>query len=516
MQILERPSDFDLEALGAGKEERVFRNLSRSQLIEISVLEGECQLSDMGSVVVNTGKFTGRSPRDKFIVQYNVPAESSIDWGTINRPISPQQSHHIMEKMQRYAKTKKLYIQDLAIGNHPKYTLSVQIISELAWHALFAKNLFLSRREKETSPDFVILDLPRFIAQPEFDGVNSGTFIIIDFEKRIVLIGGTAYAGEIKKAAFSIMNKLLPEHGIFPMHCSANIGKNNQTALFFGLSGTGKTTLSSDTDRYLIGDDETGWGEDGVFNFEGGCYAKTLGLIKDAEPKIYEACIHYGTVLENVVIQPNSRMIDFDDSSLTENGRAAYPLEFLSGSVKSGRGDHPRNIFFLSADAFGVLPPISLLTREQAIYYFLSGFTSKLAGTELGLSKTPLATFSSCFAAPFLPLMPDVYATLLVVKFNQNPTKVWLVNTGWTGGIYGVGERIKLSYTRSMISAALRGELPERDMIEDEVFHLAIPRICPEVPIRLLNPVNNWKDRDEYFLQAKYLVEMFKQNEKAI
>jgi len=514
MQMLGRPDDFNFEALGIHGQESERRNLTRGQLVEIAVKNGDCRLSETGSIVVNTGKFTGRSPKDKFIVKNGLPSDQNIDWGAINQPIAPEKVQILFQKMLQYAKNKKLFDQDLCVGHHPKYSIAIQVISESAWHSLFARNLFLPQEDQTrySSPDFTVLDLPGFFAQPEIDGLNSSTFIIIDFERKIVLIGGTAYAGEIKKAVFSIMNKLLPEQGILSMHCSANIGEDQQTALFFGLSGTGKTTLSSDVDRRLIGDDETGWGDDGIFNFEGGCYAKTLGLREENESLIYKASTRFGTILENVVLDPVSRQINFNDSSLTENTRAAYPLDFIGNSVPSGQGDHPKNIFFLSADAFGVLPPIALLTPEQVQQYFLAGFTAKLAGTEQGMQKSPQATFSACFASPFLPLQPKVYAQLLHEKMNQHKTKVWLINTGWSGGRYGVGERIKLAYTRALIRSAIYGELVPGQMIEDPVFHLAIPETCTGVPFEILNPSRTWKNQEDYFFQANQLKELIRQN----
>jgi phosphoenolpyruvate carboxykinase (ATP) len=513
MPILGRPSDFNFEAQGDNGQESVRRNLSKEQLIEFALRNSECLLAQNGAIVVNTGKFTGRSPKDKYIVNDGSPASEEIDWGKINQPISPESVESLLQDMLNYAKGKALFLEDLRAGNHPKYSLQLQIITELAWHALFCKNLFLpaSDQSEKSIAQFTILDLPGFFADIRIPGLNSGTFVILDFERKLILIGGTAYAGEIKKAVFSVLNRLLPGLGVLPMHCSANIGKDGKTALFFGLSGTGKTTLSSDPERFLIGDDETGWADDGIYNFEGGCYAKTIGLNKSSEPLIYAASTSFGAVLENVVLNSSNRSLDFCDASLSENARAAYPLEYIPGSIPTGNGGHPENIFFLSADAFGVLPPISLLSENQVLSYFLAGFTAKLAGTELGLTKVPQATFSTCFAAPFLPLSPTVYATLLQKKLQMHKTKVWLVNTGWIGGPYGVGERIKLAYTRNLIQAALDGKIKADELIEESYFHLAIPQRCDGVPSAILNPVGTWKSQEEYALQAQKLKAQFEQ-----
>jgi len=391
----------------------------------------------------------------------------------------------------------------------------VRVISEQAWASLFAYNLFrrIPRNEiKGFRPDYTIIHCPGFESTPEEDGTNSGTVIAFNFEQRILLIGGTSYAGEIKKAVFSVMNYLLPQQDILSMHCSANVGKHGDVALFFGLSGTGKTTLSSDPERRLIGDDEHGWMDQGVFNIEGGCYAKTIHLSAKLEPLIWQAVNRFGTVLENVVIDPGTRLPDFDDSLLTENTRAAYPIDFIPNYYTSGYAGHPENIFFLTADAFGVMPPIARLTPEQAMYYFLSGYTSKLAGTEKGLGKDPQATFSTCFAAPFLPLHPHVYADLLGKKIKERQVNVWLINTGWTGGTFGMGHRILLSYTRAMIKAALNHHLDETEFHQDECFGLWIPNSCPGVPGDMLNPIKSWTDIDAYRRQAHLLVENFHQN----
>lgn len=516
MQILGRPSAFGLETLGLTGQAREFWNLTRGELVEQAVKNGECILSNSGAILVNTGKFTGRSSQDKYIVDYGKARDAEIDWGLLNQPVSPEIVNNLIQKFKKYITNKEIYIQDLRVGAHSSYSLSIRVITETAWHSLFSKNLLIQEQGNtlSTPPNYTVIQLPGFFASLESDGLKSGTFIILDFEKHLILIGGTAYAGEIKKAVFSIMNRLLPEKGVLPMHCSANVGADGDTSLFFGLSGTGKTTLSSDSDRQLIGDDEHGWGQDGVFNFEGGCYAKTVGLKKEYEPLIWNASQSFGSLLENVAINPITRELNFDDCSLTENSRAAYPIEFIPNSVENGRSGHPNNIFFLTADAFGVLPPLSLLNKEQAMYYFLSGFTAKLAGTECDLGKEPQAAFSACFAAPFLPLHPKVYENLLGYKLNEHKTRVWLVNTGWSGGPYGIGERIKLPFTRAMIRAVIKGQISEQLLYKDEVFGLEIPKECPGVPSELLDPIQTWKDRSAYLNQAKDLLRLFEENYK--
>jgi phosphoenolpyruvate carboxykinase (ATP) len=416
--------------------------------------------------------------------------------------------------MRAYLQSRDVFIQDAAAAAHPDHRLAIRVITENAWHNLFARNLFI-RLEPEQIPDhipeFTILQAPGFHADPEEDGVNSEVFIVLNLEKRMILIGGTSYAGEIKKSIFTTLNYLLPLKGVLSMHCSANVGKGGDVALFFGLSGTGKTTLSSDPERLLIGDDEHGWGDDGVFNFEGGCYAKTINLRAELEPMIWEATRNFGTILENVSLDPDTRRVDFDDQSLTENTRAAYPINFLENIVPEGRGGHPENIFFLTADAFGVMPPVARLTPEQAMYYFLSGYTSKLAGTEKGV-KEPQTTFSTCFGAPFLPLYPRVYAHLLGEKIARHKAKVWLINTGWTGGPYGVGSRIRLPFTRAMIRAALNGSLENIPLRDDPYFGVAVPEQVPGLPAEILNPRQTWADPQAYDQQARSLVAKFQEN----
>lgn len=516
MQILGRPSDFGLESLGLTGQAREFWNLTRGELLEKALERKEGIVSQSGALVVNTGKFTGRSPKDKYIVNYGRERDKQIDWGSTNQPIEPEVVKELLLLVQNYTVNKDLFVQDLFVGNHPSHKQKVRVITETAWHSLFSQNLFIDNPDKRSafSPDFNVICLPGLFAPEHFHNLNSRTFVVLDFERNLVLIGGTAYAGEIKKAVFSLMNRILPEVNVLPMHCSANIGKEGDTALFFGLSGTGKTTLSSDPERFLIGDDETGWGNDGIFNFEGGCYAKTIGLKKEFEPIIWDASQRKGSILENVAVDRQNGEINFDDCSLTENSRAAYPLEFVPTSVKEGRGNHPSNIFFLTADAFGVLPPLALLNPEQAMFYFLNGFTAKLAGTECGIGKDPIATFSTCYAAPFLPLAPSVYANMLGEKMSTHSTKVWLVNTGWTGGPYGVGHRIRLPDTRTLIKAAIQGTLSQDSMVVDAVFGLKIPTACKGLSEPILNPMFTWEDQDNYLLESAKLKMLFETTAK--
>lgn len=485
-----------------------FFNLSSAQLVEHSIRNGEGSLSETGALVVSTGVHTGRSPKDKYIVDYSNPEDQEIAWGEVNSSISPLHFTKIYSKVKQYLVNIPLYIQDVIAGNHPEHKITIRIISEKAWASLFSRNLLIP----VTIPpgaitDFTLIHVPGFFADPVTDGTRTGTFILLDFTTRIVLIGGTSYAGEIKKSVFTLLNRLIPRQDVLPMHCSANIGKSKDTALFFGLSGTGKTTLSSSNDRALIGDDEHGWCNTGIFNFEGGCYAKTIHLKKELEPLIWDATHRFGAVLENVTMDCDTRILDFSDSSVTENTRGAYPLNFIRGYIKSGQGDHPSNIFFLSADAFGVFPPISRLTPEQAVYYFLLGYTSKLAGTEKGLGKEPEATFSTCFGEPFLPLSPVVYAKLLEKRIREHNPQIWLINTGWTGGPYGVGSRIPLPYSRAMIRSALSNLQNQKGFFQDEIFKLSIPRTIDGVPSEILNPILTWSSKTDYFNTARSLVE---------
>ncbi len=489
--------------------------LSVPQLTEKVLARNEGALSETGAVCALTGKYTGRSPEDKFIVKEPSTADK-IDWGKVNQPISEEVFANLYSKVIKYLREKsEVYVFKGFAGADNKIRLPIQVINEYAWHNLFAHQLFIRPTESELlehEAGFTVISAPGFKADPEKDGTSSETFIIISFEKKIVLIGGTEYAGEMKKSIFSVMNYLLPENGILPMHCSANVGLEGDVALFFGLSGTGKTTLSADHSRRLIGDDEHGWSANGVFNTEGGCYAKCINLSKEKEPQIYNA-IRFGSVLENVILDKDSRRPDYDDSSLTENTRAAYPIEAMENIVKPSIAGHPNAIVFLTADAFGVLPPISILTKEQAMYHFLSGYTSKLAGTERGVTS-PQATFSACFGSPFLPLPPTTYAQMLGEKIDEYGSKVYLVNTGWTGGAYGVGKRMKLAYTRAMIHAALEGELNAAETVKDDIFGLDIPLHVPGVPDEVLQPVKTWESEEAYYQKATELAGKFHENFK--
>ncbi len=504
-----------LENHGLRNLNTVFWNLVPAELVEQSITRQEGQLAASGPLVVVTGKHTGRSPEDKFVAHTSSLDEEAIWWGKINQPLAPEKFQLIFHKMCAYLQGRDVFVQDMQVGAHPSYRTAVRIISEQAWASLFSYNLFrrITRREiYRYKPEYTVIHCPGFQADPEEDSTHSETVIAFDFDRRLILIGGTSYAGEIKKAIFSVMNYILPRRDILSMHCSANIGKHGDVALFFGLSGTGKTTLSSDPDRRLIGDDEHGWTDQGVFNLEGGCYAKTIHLSAKLEPLIWHAVNRFATVLENVVFDPQTRLPNFDDGQLTENTRAAYPLEFIPNYFSEGYAGHPENIFFLTADAFGVLPPLARLTSDQAMYYFLSGYTSKLAGTEKGLGSEPLATFSACFGAPFLPLHPHVYADLLGEKIKQHLVNVWLINTGWTGGPYGLGHRILLPYTRALVKAVLSHTLDDISFQQEDCFGLWVPDSCPGIPADLLHPINTWTDPEAYRRQAHMLVERFEKN----
>ncbi|WAA10060.1 phosphoenolpyruvate carboxykinase (ATP) [Fervidibacillus albus] len=493
--------------------DNILEQMSVSKLVEKIIEKKEGILTDSGAISVKTGKYTGRSPKDKYIVKDEM-TEHKVDWGNVNQPISSKAFLQLYGKVINYLKKKnELFVFKGYAGADPEYRLPIQVITEFAWHNLFAQQLFIRPTEGELSnhtAEFTVLFAPKFKADPDIDGVRSETFIIISFEHRIVLIGGTEYAGEVKKSIFSVMNFLLPEKEIFPMHCSANVGNDDDVTLFFGLSGTGKTTLSNDPNRRLIGDDEHAWSQKGVFNIEGGCYAKCIHLSKEKEPQIYNA-ISYGSVLENVVIDEHTRIPDFDDGRLTENTRAAYPLHHISNIVQPSLAGHPKTIIFLTADAFGVLPPIAKLTKEQAMYHFLSGYTSKMAGTERGVTK-PEATFSACYGAPFLPLPPTKYAEMLGERIDRYDVDVYLVNTGWTGGPYGVGKRIELMFTRAMIQAAIHGDLKDIPTFKENIFGFHIPISVPNVPSKLLKPENTWNDQQLYKESAKQLAQKFRLN----
>ncbi len=491
--------------------DRVHFNLHAPALVEHAVARREVQLGARGAVVARTGR-TGRSPKDKFTVRDEITS-GKVAWGVVNQPIQPQVSDALYERVVQYLESRELFVQDLFSGADPAYRLPVRFVNELAWHNLFVRQLFLRPNAYELKnhrPEFTVIAAPNFRADPGRDGTNSEAFILVNFSRRTVLIGGTDYAGEMKKAIFGIMNFLLPQRNVFPMHCSANVGHDGVTALFFGLSGTGKTTLSADPWRRLIGDDEHGWSPEGVFNFEGGCYAKCIKLSEKNEPQIFNA-IRFGCVLENVVLDPVTHVPDYNDGSLTENTRAAYPVDFIDNCVIPGVGGHPRNVVFLTADAFGVLPPIARLTPEQAMYHFLSGYTAKLAGTESGVTE-PQATFSTCFGAPFMPLPPKVYAEMLGRRLREHNAQCWLVNTGWQGGPVGVGHRMEIPYTRAMVDAAVEGTLIHADFEIEPAFGLSIPKTCPGVRLEVLKPRNAWRDKAAYDKAAADLRNRFAEN----
>ncbi|MFD2639694.1 phosphoenolpyruvate carboxykinase (ATP) [Piscibacillus salipiscarius] len=491
-------------------------NLPIASLVERILSREEGLLTSTGAVRATTGKYTGRSPKDKFIVE-DEETKDQVDWGSVNQPISEDIFLNLFNKVTDYlSEQDEIFTFNGFAGADEKYRLPIQVVTQFAWHNLFANQLFIRPTEQELSDhnaEFTVVSAPHFKADPEVDGTNSEAFVIVSFKHRIVLIGGTEYAGEIKKSIFSVMNYMLPtKQDVLPMHCSANVGAEGDVALFFGLSGTGKTTLSADPNRRLIGDDEHAWSQNGIFNIEGGCYAKCVNLSEEKEPQIYNA-IRFGAVLENVVVDEESRLPDYDDTSLTENTRAAYAIDHIDNIIEPSIAGHPNTIVFLTADAFGVLPPISKLTKEQAMYHFLSGYTSKLAGTERGVTE-PEATFSACFGSPFLPLPAAEYAKMLGEKIDEHDAQVFLVNTGWTGGSYGEGSRMKLGYTRAMVQAALEGELNNVETTKDEFFGLAIPTHCPGVPSDVLNPKKTWNDKDAYDHKAKELASKFHDNFK--
>jgi phosphoenolpyruvate carboxykinase (ATP) len=514
--VLVQPLQFIQEDNGpVGHFGVAYRNLTTAPLIEHAVHNAEGILSQHGSLVVHTGRHTGRSPNDKYIVRDSL-TERTVWWGKVNRPMDPQDFDGLLARVQDFLRRRDVYIQDCYAGADLRYRLPIRVIAERAWHALFARNLFIiptTAEQQNFIPDFTVIHAPGFRANPEVDRTISPTFIVINFTRKIVLIGGTEYAGEIKKAVFTILNYLLPQRGIFSMHCSANYGPGSKSdaAIFFGLSGTGKTTLSADPNRILVGDDEHGWSNTGIFNFEGGCYAKVIHLSSESEPEIYAKTRHFGTILENVVIDTQDRSIDLLDARITENTRAAYSIETVSNADVSGMCGHPRHIVFLTADAFGVLPPVAKLTPQQAMYYFISGYTAKVSGTEHNVVE-PSATFSACFGAPFLPLHPLEYADLLSEKMRRHHAQVWLVNTGWTGGPYGVGRRISLRHTRSIVTAILRGGLDETATCEDNLFGLHIPTQVPNTPVEILIPRDTWEDRHAYDQKACELAWRFKEN----
>ncbi|HXO19130.1 MAG TPA: phosphoenolpyruvate carboxykinase (ATP) [Thermoanaerobaculia bacterium] len=508
-------SDFGVEKQGISEARTVYWNLPPAALYEEAVRRGEARIAAEGPLAASTGKHTGRSPNDKFTVR-DAAIDGELWWGEVNRPFEPERFDRLLARAQELFRDRDLFVFDGYAGADPRYRLPVRVITEYAWHSLFARNMFVREDDGAAlarfEPGFTVISAPSLKADPAADGTKSATFILLHLARRMVLIGGTEYAGEIKKSVFSVMNYFLPKENVLSMHCSANYGADrDDVALFFGLSGTGKTTLSADPARTLIGDDEHGWSADGVFNIEGGCYAKVIRLSREGEPEIYATTRHFGTVLENVAVHPETRALDLDDDSLTENTRSSYPLTQISNADLRGRAGHPRTIVFLTADAFGVLPPLSRLTPDQAMYHFLSGYTAKVAGTERGVTE-PKATFSACFGAPFLPLHPGVYAKMLGERIGRHGSRVWMVNTGWTAGPYGTGSRIKLAHTRRMVAAILAGELDRVETVADPFFGLAVPRHVDGVPAAVLKQRESWKSAADYDAKAGQLAEMFADN----
>ena len=507
-----RESRYGLDNHGIRNPGTVFWNLNPVELVEHAIRRGEGKLVDGGPFNAVTSPHTGRSPQDRFVVR-EPSSENDIDWGKVNIPFDAENYDRLREDVMGHLEGQNLYVRDMWAGADPRYRLGVRVVTPNAWHNLFAYNMFRRPSASELddfAPGFTILHAPEYQADPARHGTRTSTFILIHFGRKEVLIGGTRYAGEIKKSVFGLLNYLLPKQGVLSMHCSANVGPEGDTALFFGLSGTGKTTLSADPERALIGDDEHGWSDEGIFNYEGGCYAKAINLSPEGEPEIYATTRMFGTVLENCVLD-EERRVDFADQSLTENTRVSYPLHYIPNHVPQAQGGHPRNVVFLTADAYGVLPPIARLTPEQAMFYFLSGYTAKVAGTERGV-KEPQPTFSACFGAVFIPLHPGVYAEMLGEKLREHGSRVWLVNTGWTGGPYGEGSRMKLAYTRAMVRAALAGQLDDVDTATAPFFGLQIPTNVPGVPSEVLNPRDTWGDKDAYDAQAAKLAGLFAEN----
>lgn len=488
-------------------------NLSPEKLAEIAIEKGQATQTSTGAININTGEFTGRSPKDRFIVYDNI-TKDSVWWGDINIPFDEEKFEQLHKRVIEYLNGKELFVRDAYACADSRFTMNLRVVNEYAWSNLFAYNMFLRPSEEEInnfSAEWTIINAPGFMADPKIDGTRQHNFAILNFSKKIVLIGGTGYTGEIKKSIFSALNFILPfEKNVLAMHCSANIGKKGDTAVFFGLSGTGKTTLSADPERNLIGDDEHGWIGNTVFNFEGGCYAKCIDLTAEKEPDIF-AAVKEGALLENICFYDGTNEVNYKDTSLTENTRVSYPIDHIKNIAKPSVGENPKNIFFLTADAFGVLPPVSKLSSGQAMYHFISGYTAKVAGTEAGITE-PQTTFSACFGAPFMPLHPTKYAEMLGIKMQEQNVNVWLINTGWSGGPYGVGERISLNYTRSMISAILNGDLENVKYNTHSVFGLKMPDSCPNVPADILNPKNTWKDKNKYDVKANKLADAFNKN----
>ncbi len=506
----------NLRQLGLTGLGTIHSNLVTAQLYEQALRRKEVKLSEDGAIIALTGQHTGRSPNDKYIVR-DAMVERDMDWGKANQPFEPEAFDALKGHISEWIKGKELFVQDLYIGAEPAYRLPVRVITTNAWHALFARNMFVRPTREQLAeghePAFTVLHVPEFQAEPKRDGTRSGTFVMLNFGQKLAMIGGTSYAGEVKKSIFTVMNYLLPTKGVLPMHASANIGEDGEVAIFFGLSGTGKTTLSADGSRTLIGDDEHGWSDHSVFNFEGGCYAKVIRLSAKQEPEIYSAARRFGTVLENVVYDEDTQKVDFDSAFLTENTRACYPIEFIPNASATGSGGLPKNVIMLTCDAYGVLPPISKLTTEQTVYHFLSGYTARVAGTEKGVTE-PQATFSACFGAPFMPRPAEVYARLLGDKIAFHKVNCWLINTGWSGGGYGTGERMPINVTRTLLRAVLSGEMAKGKFVEDGSFGLMIPEACEGVPGDILQPRAMWKDKTAYDAAAGKLKAMFGENFK--
>jgi phosphoenolpyruvate carboxykinase (ATP) len=508
-------SDYGLANHGLGNLRKVYWNLSTEALYEEAIFRNEGKISHQGPLIVNTGRFTARAANDKLIVR-EATTEKNIWWGQYNRPYSLEKFAELNARLQGFLQGRDLFVQDCFAGANPAYRLPVRIITEYAWHSLFTRNMFILPQTSEDYrrhvPEFTIICSPSFNSFPTIDATPTDTFIVLNFDQKVGIIGNTAYGGEIKKSVFTILNYLLPLEGVMPMHCSANIGPDGDTALFFGLSGTGKTTLSADPSRGLIGDDEHGWSDEGIFNFEAGCYAKVIQLSPTAEPEIYACTRSFGTILENVIYDPVTRYIDLDDDALTENTRASYPLEYIANAVSDKQGGHPKNIILLTCDASGVMPPIARLTPDQALYHFISGYTSKVAGTELGLGEEPEITFSTCFGGPFMVHHPSFYADLLKRKITRYNVNCWLINTGWVGGPFRVGKRISIAYTRAMLNAALSGQLLDVEYATDPVFGFEVPKTCPGVPDQVLNPSSSWPSKDLYMQRYREMASRFIDN----
>jgi phosphoenolpyruvate carboxykinase (ATP) len=508
-------ADYGLKNHGLKNLNQVYWNLPPEALYEEIVFRGEGQITQHGPIVVTSGKHTARAANDKFIVR-EPTTEDQIWWGEYNRPYSTDKFNELISRLQGYVQGRDLFVQDCYAGADQDYRMPVRIIAELAWHSLFAHNMFIlpesAEEYRQHIPEFTLLALPSFNAFPPIDDTRSDTFIIVNFEQRLAVIGGSGYGGEIKKSIFSVLNFLLPLEGVMPMHCSANVGDDGDAALFFGLSGTGKTTLSADPNRRLIGDDEHGWSDRGIFNFEGGCYAKVIQLSPSSEPQIYACTERFGTILENVIFDPVTRQIDLDDDEITQNTRASYPLYFIDNSIPDKLAGHPKNIVLLTCDASGVMPPIAKLSIEQALYQFISGYTAKVGGTEVGLGEEPEITFSTCFGAPFMVHHPSFYAEILRKKIERYGVNTWLLNTGWVGGAYGVGKRISISYTRALLHAALSGSLLDVEYAEDPVFGFMVPKSCDGVPTEVLDPASSWPSQEEYMDKYTQLATRFTEN----